>query len=332
VKRLLTALACVAALAVSGCGGSDADVPPDAVAVVGEHVVKKTELDALMEQAEANYKAQGRDFPAAGSPEYIALRTQAIDLEITEAIYEEKAKDFGIEITEKQVDDKLASLKQQFFGGDEKKLQKQLKQQKMTMEELRAKLRQQLIAERIADEVAKDIRVTDEEIHEYYVAHPDEYKVEESRDVRHILVKKKALADRLRAQLVNGTDADWKRLAKKHSEDPGSKETGGKYTVIRGQGTAKPFETTAFKLKTREVSEPVKTTFGYHVIQALGPPKPAGRTPEKQVKESIRSTLVQQKRNDVIAKWVREAREDFADDIRYQVGYAPPQAPEDAGT
>ena len=85
--------------------------------------------------------------------------------------------------------------------------------------------------------------------------------------MRHILVKTKAKADDIYDQLKGG--ADFAALAKKYSEDTGSKANGGKLTISKGQ-TVAPFDQTAFLLKTNEISQPVKTEFGYHVIQPIG--------------------------------------------------------------
>ena len=94
--------------------------------------------------------------------------------------------------------------------------------------------------------------------------------------MRHILVKTKAQADSIYNQLKAG--ADFAALAKKYSQDPGSKDNGGKLTIIRGQ-TVAPFDTTAFLLSTNTISRPVKTQYGYHVIQPISAIKPAEDDP-----------------------------------------------------
>ena len=69
------------------------------------------------------------------------------------------------------------------------------------------------------------------------------------------------------------------------------------------------FDRTAFALATGELSKPIKTQFGWHIIQAEKPAKPRQSTPFKQVKESIRQQLLQQKRNDALQKWLDDAEE-----------------------
>ena len=73
-RQALLALTCALALAAGACGGGDEektpeDVPPDAIALVGDTKVPKAEFDALLERAEKNFKAQKRPFPKVGTPE-----------------------------------------------------------------------------------------------------------------------------------------------------------------------------------------------------------------------------------------------------------------------
>jgi parvulin-like peptidyl-prolyl isomerase len=140
--------------------------------------------------------------------------------------------------------------------------------------------------------------------------------------VRHILVKKKALADQLRQQLLGGSD--FAKLAKRYSEDPSTKNQGGKLTISKGRQVPE-FDKSAFALKTQEISNPVKTPYGWHIIQALGPIKKGSTTPLSQVRAAIRQELVQQKKQVKMRDWVAGITKDFQSKTTYQVGYAPPQ-------
>ena len=166
--------------------------------------------------------------------------------------------------------------------------------------------------------------MTDKQIEKYYEEKKaTQYSQPESRDVRHILVKTKAQADELAAQLQDG--GDFAALAKKFSEDTGSKANGGKLTISKGQ-TVAAFDKTAFVLKKNEISRPVKTEFGFHIIQPIGEVKPAKVTPLKEVKDSINQQLAQTKKNEAMTKWVEELKEEYEDKISYAAGFNPPPA------
>jgi parvulin-like peptidyl-prolyl isomerase len=316
---LLVALLAVAALA-AGCGGSDS-VPSDAVATVGDQTITRAQYDQLLSQAKKSYAAQKRDFPKPGSAEYEQLKNQAVQYLVQRAEFAQKAKDLDINISDKQINDRLDQIKKQYFGGNDKKYQTQLKQQGLTEQQVKDDIKAQLVSEAIFKKVTENVKVTDADVKKYYDDHKTQYGVPEQRDIAHILVKKKALADQLYQQIQGG--ANFAALAKKYSQDPGSKAQGGKLTISKGQ-TVAPFDQTAFLMQTGQVSHPVKTEFGYHIIKALGPIKPAKTTPFSEVKQSISQQLQQTKKNSAMTEWVNQTKKDFAKKVHYQVGYAPP--------
>ena len=212
-------------------------------------------------------------------------------------------------------------MKKQYFGGSQVKLDKQLNVQGYTPESFRADIEAQLLSEKIYDKVTTDAAVTDAAIAKYYADNKTQYVVAESRDVRHILVKTKAEGDKIYTELKSG--GDFAALAKKYSLDPGSKNNGGKLTITRGQ-TVAAFDQTAFLLTTKQISRPVKTQFGYHVIQPLSEVKPGKTTPLKDVKAQIKAQLVEKSKNDSITKWVADTKKEFESKVAYATGFAPP--------
>jgi parvulin-like peptidyl-prolyl isomerase len=312
----------LAGLLLTGCGGGgDESVPADAVAEVDGEPIAVADFEGVLNQARQSYKNQKREFPKAGSQEYQTLKNQAVQFLVQRRQFEQAAAEMGIEVTDQQVEDRLAQIKKQYFGGDQKKYEKQLKEQGLTDAQVRADVRSQIVSEKISAEVTKGLKVTDKEIAAYYAKNKKQYEQPESRDVRHILVKTKKQADALHAQLQEG--ADFAALAKKHSTDTASKESGGKLTITRGQ-TVAAFDKKAFELKKDEISGPVKTEFGYHLIQALSAVKAATTTPLKDVREAIRGQLLQEKKNEAMTKWVDELKADYEDKVSYAVGYSPP--------
>jgi parvulin-like peptidyl-prolyl isomerase len=316
---VLAALAALA-FAVAGCGGGGS-VPSNAIAKVGGETLTQAQFTSLIDQAKRSYKLQKRPFPKAGSQEYQTLKNQAVQYLVQRAEFAQEADKLGVKIDDKQVQDRLAQIKKQYFGNSDKRYQAQLKQQGLTEDKVKDDIKAQLISEEIFKKITADVKVSDADVQKYYNDHKSQYGVPEQRDIAHILVKTKAQADDLYNQVTHG--GDFAALAKKFSQDPGSKNQGGKLTISKGQ-TVGPFDQTAFLLKTGQISRPVKTEFGYHIIKALGPVKPAKTTPFKDVKESIRTQLQQTKKNEAMTNWVNELKKKYDGKIKYQAGYAPP--------
>ena len=320
--RRAVVVALLSLLVLAGCGGDGAEsVPQDAVAVVDGEEVPKSDFDAVIAQARTSYENQKREFPKAGSKEYQTLKSQVMEVLVQRRQFEQAAEEMEIEVTDQQVEDRLEQIKKQYFGGDKKKYEAQLKEQGLTDAQVRTDIRSQIVSEKISAQVTKGLKVTDKEIETYYNKNKAQYAQPESRDVRHILVKTKKQADDLHAQLKGG--ADFAALAKKHSTDTASKATGGKLTITKGQ-TVAAFDKKAFELGVNEISAPVKTEFGFHLIQAVSKVKAATTTPLKDVKEAIRGQLLQEKKNKAMTKWVEELRADYEDKVSYATGYSPP--------
>ena len=217
ISRLAILLCALVSIALAGCGGGDDEVPTDAVAVVDGQQIAKTDYNALIAQAKKSYTNQKRDFPKAGSQEFQTLKNQAVQFLVQREQFEQEAGNLDVDVTDKQVEARLAQIQKQYFGGDKKKYEKQLKEQGLTNEQVRNDIQAQIVSERIFAKVTKDVKVTDQQIEDYYTKNKAQYSEPESRDVRHILVKTKAQADRLYSQLKAG--AAFAALAKKFSED-----------------------------------------------------------------------------------------------------------------
>jgi foldase protein PrsA len=313
----------VFAAACGGDGNGSKAVPADSVAVVGDQAIPKSEFDDLLSYAEKSYVAQKRPFPKVGTPEYIQLRDQAMTFLIQRTQFEVKADELNIDVSDDAVDKRIDQYVKERHQGDKKKFEAELKTQGLSSEQARDIIRANLIQEAIFKKVTTDAKVSDPEIKAYYDKNKAQYGTPETRVVRHVLVKDKALADRLHNELKAG--GDWKAIAKKYSQDPASKNTGGRMTATKGQ-LVPEFEETAFTIGNNGLSKPVKTQYGWHIIQAQGPVKQSKATPFDQVKEAIRQQLLQEKKNKDMEKWVAEMRKDLNDETTYQVGYKPKAA------
>jgi foldase protein PrsA len=316
----LFALGLAVFAAACGTSNNSADVPPDSVAVVGDKAITKSEFDDLVQYAKRSYGTQKRPFPKVGTPEYVQIRDQAIALLVQRAQFEVKAKELGVDVSDEAVDKRIDEYVKERHGGNHKKFEDELKQQGLSDAQARDIIRGNLVQEGIYKKVTSDVKIDDEAIKDYYAKNKTQYGTPETRVVRHVLVKDRALAKRLYSQLKAG--GDWNAIAKKYSQDPASKNQGGKMTATRGQ-LVPEFEEVAFSLAKNQVSIPVKTQYGWHIIQALSKTKKGTTTPFNQVKEAIRQQLAQANKNKEMEKWVADMRKDLKDDTAYQVGYKP---------
>jgi peptidyl-prolyl cis-trans isomerase D len=146
------------------------------------------------------------------------------------------------------------------------------------------------------DNLAKDIKVTEEVLRERYQAHETDFTTPEERRARHILIKvasdappdkvaaSKKKAEEILARIHKG--GSFAELAKKFSQDPGSAKEGGDLGYF-GRGVMdKAFEKAVYSLKVGEVSDPVRSTFGFHIIKLEGI-----RGGEQQSFEQVRNQL-----------------------------------------
>jgi peptidyl-prolyl cis-trans isomerase D len=180
--------------------------------------------------------------------------------------------------------------------------------------------------------VASQITVSDADIKSYYDQNTKRYTVDEQRRASHILIAAgkdapaaekaaaKAKAESLLAQLRKNP-ADFARLAKENSQDPGSAERGGDLDFFGKGMMVKPFEQAAYKLKQGEISDVVQSDFGYHIIQVTGV-KPAATKTLDQVRNDIAGEI----RKQLAAKKYAEMAETFSNSVYEQADSLKPAA------
>jgi len=159
------------------------------------------------------------------------------------------------------------------------------------------------------DKISAKTQVTREELQAYYDQHRDEYRVPEEVKVSHILIKtpapgadgkvddKAVEAARVKAEDVLKqvrSGGDFAKLAEKYSDDPGSAKSGGSLGFIGRGRTVPEFEKAAFSLPKGQVSDLVKSSFGFHIIRVEDKHEPHMKTLD-EVKEQLEPVIKQQK-------------------------------------
>ncbi len=275
----------------------------DSIVAKGKGVeVKRSDLDSEVVNTRSILAA--RQIPAPSDLEVQALRSLIVkQLVLGKATDADRAKG------KESFDGRIAKLKassgmtddefykrisQQFFAGQTRE---QWEKQNIDQATIPVVLQREM-----------GIKITDDDAKKFYNDPENTSAFEEPEMVRasHILLmtsdpathqpltdaqkaaKRKQMEDILKQAKAGANFAD---LAKKYSEDPGSKDKGGEYTFPRGQ-MVKEFEETAFSLKPNDISDIIETQFGFHIIK-LSEKIPAKKVDFDKVKDEIKDHLVQ---------------------------------------
>jgi len=320
----------VAILVVAGCDPAEpvANIDSQARKVVtfegGD--VTQGELDEFAEQSGLDSSMSKDD------PQYQTaiqqIMPQLVGIEIAEAY----AHEHNMTVSDKEVEQELAKLKEQV--GDQARSSGQdvsnqeayelaLKQNNITEDQLREDLRENFLpVQEVQKRVAGDAEPSEDEIQNYYEKNKEaQFTTPAQRCVRHILFNKdqKEKAEDVKQQLENG--GDFAKLAKENSQDPGSAENGGDLGCLGKGETVPEFEQAAFGAEQGEIVGPVQTEFGYHILQVTDV-KPEQTRSLQEVESQIRSQLATEKQSEAFNKWVEEQKKKR--DVKYLKGYEPP--------
>jgi peptidyl-prolyl cis-trans isomerase D len=165
------------------------------------------------------------------------------------------------------------------------------------------------------------VDVSEEEILDYYETHLEEFKTPKTVAARHILIKvdqdaSPEVVAKAKAKIENIHNLakevqDFAELAKQYSEGP-TKDKGGYLGEFRKDAMVKPFADKAFSMKAGEISEPVRTRFGWHIIK-VEKVNPASTASYEDAKSKIKTTLLNEK-----SKWLAQDEAEAAYDASYE--------------
>jgi peptidyl-prolyl cis-trans isomerase C len=257
----------------------------------------------------------------------------------------------GVEITMKDFNDRLQQLQGMAHNNLDADTKKKLLDNLVTRElllkeagkrgvdkdeEVVRKLKDvqdDLILRRFLEkEIEQKVSVSSEDIKTYYEKNPNELMENEEVHAAHILVKTKEEAEAALKKLKKG--ANFSELAKEISQDAGSKAQGGDLGFFPKGRMVPAFENAAFTLKPGELSEPIQTQFGFHIIKVLD--KKGGQRLSLDASQAqIQQKLLQEKQKttfdallaDLKSKAKISIHDDLLNEAAAPAGQMPPAAP-----
>lgn len=280
-KFIAVSLLIVLTMSLAACGGKKDE--NTALVKVGETTINESELEQYLEFTAFIQNIDLAQFPEESlSTIHSQMLEDMISLESIKQYYAGKEKELLPDTIEADVKGFLEEAKSTEGIGEF------LKEKGIADETLTRFYYNQHYRNIYFEEVKAGMSTLEEDAKAFYEENKDSFQVDEVT-ASHILVKEEALAKDILGKLKNGEK--FEDLAKQYGTD-GTKDSGGSLgTFGRGEMVSE-FEEAAFALKAGEISEPVKTEFGYHIIKVTD--KNQGTKTYDEVKDSIISNLVSQ--------------------------------------
>lgn len=329
LKKFIAVIA-IAAISASAMGCKMIEKTPEAIqktvlATVGDEKITKGDLDKevgpqLKQQFGDDYETNDK-----AKDQVKQAKQQGLNNLVTQKILLQEAVKLNLKPSDDELnskaDETINKYKAQY--SEEGQWDSVLQQSGLTEDQLRELIKNQSVMQAVQQSIVGDVTVTDDDVQAAYDKDKDsKYSTGAGANVAHILIAEKtsdgqidydaslAKANDIKAKLNAGSD--FASLAKENSADPGSKDKGGDLGFVAYNSTqmVKEFVDGFKDLKEGEISAPVKSQFGYHIIKATGL-KAAQVTPFDQVKDQIKSTLLQQKQGDAFNSKITEWKTDL---------------------
>lgn len=277
------------------------------VAKVNNRVIALNDFKILLAQTKKQYATRLQiDFKSeTGRMMLSNLQKQLINQLVERELIKQEAEKLNIKVAGSDIDKDLEDIVKNNFGGDRTKLEKALRENDMTLMDLRHNLKNQKLTIEVNKKVTAKAKVADDELNDYYKKNIESYKKLEEIQAFHILVKTEEQAKKLKEELLKG--GDFVKFAKQYSLDTSNKDQGGDLGFFTKGRMVKEFEAAAWGLKPGEISEPVKTNYGYHIIKR-GETHPDKLISFEEAKPLIKDKILKQKQQEEYRKWLENVK------------------------
>jgi foldase protein PrsA len=243
---------------------------------------------------------------------------QVLTQMVQQQLLDQYAANNKVDVTQAEIDKRESELKAKYPPGQFEQI---VKQQGYTEQDVQNILKGQLILEKA---IAPQVHVSESDIKAYFDKNRAMFDKPEQVRARHILVTNEATARQVLAKLKAG--GDWAALAKQYSTDPSTKDKGGELGFF-GRGQMVPqFQDAAFGAKVGQIVGPVKSPFGYHIIQ-VEEKKPAQKASLATAHDQIKQQLMQQQQAQQAPLFLQQLRSTAkieVNDDRYKDAFPSP--------
>ncbi|MFQ9999012.1 MAG: peptidylprolyl isomerase, partial [Anaerococcus obesiensis] len=224
------------------------------------------------------------------------LKPSIVQMLVQDKLIADDMKKNNVKVDDKALDDKFLQYVQQ-FGGQEK-FDKMLEDYNMSSDKFKETIKKDEIYQKHRAWFEEKNPVDEKQIKKYYEENKDTLAQVKAS---HILVADEATAKQVKEKLDNGED--FAKLAKEYSKDTANAEKGGDLGYFTKDKMVKEFADKAFSMKKDEVSDPVKTSYGYHIIKVTDK-----KDSPEALKDEISKTLNDKKYSDYLTDLFNKAK------------------------
>lgn len=311
------ALLVAVTVGLAGCGGEEdstaqSETDDSSVAIkVGNESMTMGEFNDQLDQRLQRIKQRLKQLPESQREKQLERYRQRFKQRMaqqmeTQLTLEHFVNQSDITVSDAEIEDQMSQIKEQF--PDEKTMKKALKKQGQSLDSLRERIRERLKMQKFIEQETGEIDVSPEEAKEYFEENRSEFDQPEQVKARHILIKDDTGAEErikeLKSRLDQGTD--FAELAGSESEGPSAKK-GGSLGFITQDRMVEPFSDAAFNLAPGEVSDPVKTQYGWHLIK-VDEKKDAQSAEYDDVSDTIVQQVRSQKRQEQSQQLIQDLK------------------------
>ncbi|MGE5815612.1 MAG: peptidylprolyl isomerase [Acidobacteriota bacterium] len=321
----------VVALVLAACAWpARAEILERVLVKVNGEILTKTELEQRQILAIRQKNPQLRDEDVKNDVQLQKMLDEVTPDVLVDTIDEmlllQRGKELGYRLTDEQFNQIIENIKKENKLESEEQFQAALKQEGMTLQQLRDSIEKRMIIDRVQQvEVMQKIGITEEDARKYYDAHPQEFSTPASVTLREILVNvpeattptgEKAInaaededtqkkVEAIRTRVTTGGE-DFAQVASVVSDAP-SKANGGLIGPITVTELSPVLQDMIAKMKPGDVSQPLRTPRGYQLIK-LESASAAVQQPFEEVRDKIADAVYNQKRRGEVEKYLRKAR------------------------
>nr|WP_290822656.1 peptidylprolyl isomerase [Halomonas sp.] len=278
------------------------------VAVVNDSAIMRSDLDRRLDQAINQISAQGEDAPGRDE-----IEEQVLDQMVLEEIQLQMARDANLSIDDTDLNRQVRDIAE----SNDMTLQAfadRLEAEGTSLAQVREEIRREMLTRQVQQrQVGQRVSVTNRDVERFLEERGGDVNQAETR-ARHILVgvgsgrsesQAQAFVEQAMARLEQGES--FATVALEMSDDQGSAVNGGDLGWLRPGQTVPEFDEAMSELDVGEVSSPVRSQFGYHIIEVLD--RRRSSVSNQDMREQVRQAIFQRRANQEVDTWKREIRE-----------------------